>query len=86
MSITGIIGTLIIGIFAGLIARFLKPGDDKMGILLTSLLGIAGAFAATFIGRALGLYQPGQAAGFIGAVVGAILVLVVFSLVRGKRT
>ncbi|MCC2658175.1 MAG: transglycosylase [Panacagrimonas sp.] len=86
MSITGIIGTLIIGFFAGLIARFLKPGDDKMGILLTSLLGIAGAFAATFIGRALGLYQPGQAAGFIGAVVGAILVLVVFSLVRGKRT
>nr|WP_293248242.1 GlsB/YeaQ/YmgE family stress response membrane protein [Panacagrimonas sp.] len=83
---TGIIGTLIIGFFAGLIARFLKPGDDKMGILLTSLLGIAGAFAATFIGRALGLYQPGQAAGFIGAVVGAILVLVVFSLVRGKRT
>ena len=85
MSIMGIIGTLIIGFFAGLIARFLKPGDDKMGILFTSLLGIAGAFAATFIGRALGLYEPGEAAGFVGAVIGAILVLVVVGMVRGKK-
>lgn len=85
MSITGIIGTLIIGFFAGLIARFLKPGDDGMGIIMTSLLGIAGAFAATFIGRALGLYQAGQAAGFVGAVIGAIVVLVVVGLVRGKK-
>ena len=86
MSIMGIIGTLIIGFFAGLIARFLKPGDDKMGILFTSLLGIAGAFAATFIGRALGLYEPGEAAGFVGAVIGAILVLVVVGMVRGKKS
>lgn len=82
MSITGIIGTLIIGFFAGLVARLLKPGDDSMGILMTSLLGIAGAFAATFLGRALGFYTAGQAAGFIGAVVGAILVLVVYGLVK----
>jgi len=85
MTITGIIGTLIIGFFAGLIARFLKPGDDGMGIIMTSILGIAGAFAATFIGQALGLYAKGQAAGFIGAVVGAILVLVVVGLVTKKR-
>nr|WP_210772606.1 GlsB/YeaQ/YmgE family stress response membrane protein [Panacagrimonas perspica] len=82
---TGIIGTLIIGFFAGLIARFLKPGDDGMGIIMTSILGIAGAFAATFIGQALGLYDKGQAAGFIGAVIGAILVLVVVGLVTKKK-
>ena len=85
MSITGLIGTLIIGFFAGLIARFLKPGDDKMGIILTSLLGIAGAFAATFIGRALGLYEAGEAAGFVGAVIGAIIVLVVVGFVRSRK-
>ncbi|WP_420467873.1 GlsB/YeaQ/YmgE family stress response membrane protein [Panacagrimonas sp.] len=82
MSITGIIGTLVIGFFAGLIARFLKPGDDSMGIIMTSLLGIAGAFAATFLGRTLGLYQDGQAAGFIGAVVGAIVVLVIYGFIK----
>ncbi len=82
MSITGIIATLIIGFFAGLIARFLKPGDDNMGIIMTSLLGVAGAFAATFLGRALGLYHEGQAAGFIGAVIGAVLVLVVYGFIR----
>ena len=82
MSITGIIGTLIIGFFAGLIARFLKPGDDGMGIIMTSLLGIAGAFAATYGGQALGLYAPGQGAGFLGAVVGAIVVLVIFGVIK----
>lgn len=84
MSITGIIGTLIIGFFAGLIARFLKPGDDSMGLFLTTGLGMAGAFAATLGGRALGLYGQGQAAGFIGAVIGAILLLVVVGLLRKK--
>lgn len=82
MSITGIIGTLIIGFFAGLIARFLKPGDDGMGIIMTSLLGVAGAFLANYGGQALGLYQPGQAASFIGAVVGAIVLLFVVGLVK----
>lgn len=85
MPITGLIGTLIIGFFAGLIARVLKPGDDGMGLIMTSLLGVAGAFAATFLGRALGLYQPGQVTGFIGAVIGAIVVLAVVGLVRGKK-
>lgn len=77
-----IIGTIIIGFLAGLVARWLKPGDDSMGFLLTTGLGIAGAFAATFLGRALGLYGAGQAAGFLGAVVGAVLLLVVVGFIR----
>lgn len=85
MSIGGIVGALIIGFFAGLIARFLKPGDDGMGIVMTSLLGIAGAFAAPYGGQALGLYAPGQTAGFVGAVIGAIVVLVVVGFVRKAR-
>ncbi len=77
-----IIGTIIIGFIAGLLARFLHPGDDKMGFILTTVLGIAGAFAATYGGQALGLYTPGQSAGFIGAVVGAVVLLVVVGILR----
>jgi len=77
-----IIGTLIIGFIAGLIARFLHPGDDKMGIILTTVLGIAGAFAASYGGQALGLYAPDQTAGFIGAVVGAFVLLIVVGIIR----
>lgn len=84
MSITGIIGAIIIGFLAGLVARFLKPGDDGMGFFLTAGLGIAGSFAATYGGQALGLYSPGQPAGFIGAVVGAVVLLVVVGLIRKK--
>lgn len=82
----GIIGTLIIGFVVGLVARFLKPGDDKMGIILTTVLGVIGAITATYGGQALGLYAPGQPAGFLGAVVGAIVILVVFGLVSGKSS
>ena len=81
----GILGTLLIGFFAGLIARFLKPGDDKMGIIMTTVLGIIGSFAATYIGQALGLYSAGQPASFVGAVIGAILVLVVYGLIVKKK-
>lgn len=84
MSISGIIGALVIGFLAGLVARFLKPGDDGMGLFMTALLGIAGAFAATYGGQALGIYAPGEAAGFVGAVIGAILLLVVVGLVRKR--
>jgi len=80
----GIIGTIIIGFVVGLIARFLKPGDDKMGIIWTTLLGIAGSLVASYGGQALGIYEAGEGAGFIGAVVGAILVLVVYGLIRRK--
>ena len=78
----GIIGTIFIGLIVGLLARFLKPGDDSMGWIMTILLGIGGSLAATYGGQALGIYHAGQSAGFIGAVVGAIVLLVIYNLVR----
>lgn len=78
----GIIGTIFIGLIVGLIARFLKPGDDSMGWIMTILLGIGGAIAATYGGQALGIYQAGQGAGFIGAVVGAIVLLIIYGAIR----
>ncbi|MDR6839971.1 GlsB/YeaQ/YmgE family stress response membrane protein [Pseudoxanthomonas sacheonensis] len=76
---------IFIGFIVGLLARFLKPGNDGMGIILTILLGIAGAVLASFIGQQMGWYGPGQAAGFIGALVGAIVILLIVSLFRGKK-
>lgn len=80
-----ILGTILIGFFAGLIARAIKPGNDAMGWIMTILLGIGGSFLATYGGQALGWYQPGQPAGFIGAVIGAILLLVIWGLVSKKK-
>jgi len=81
----GIIWTIIIGFVAGVIAKFVMPGDNEpSGFILTTILGIVGAFVATFLGQALGWYQPGEGAGLIGAVVGAIVVLFVYSLVAGR--
>jgi uncharacterized membrane protein YeaQ/YmgE (transglycosylase-associated protein family) len=74
----GIIGTLIIGLIAGVIAKFLMPGRDPGGCIITMLLGVAGAFVATYLGQAVGWYQAGEGAGFIGAVVGAIILLAVY--------
>jgi uncharacterized membrane protein YeaQ/YmgE (transglycosylase-associated protein family) len=75
-----IIWTIIIGFVAGLIARMLHPGNkwEPSGFILTTLLGIAGAFAATYLGQAVGWYKAGEQAGFIGAIVGAIIILVCF--------
>jgi uncharacterized membrane protein YeaQ/YmgE (transglycosylase-associated protein family) len=78
----GIIGTIFIGLIAGLLARFLKPGDDSMGWIMTILLGIGGAIAATYGGQALGIYAAGEAAGFIGAVVGAVILLVIYGMLK----
>ncbi len=78
--------TILIGFVVGLLARFLKPGNDKMGIILTTLLGIAGAVAASWVGQLMGWYAPGQAAGFVGALIGAIVILIVVSLFRRKKT
>jgi uncharacterized membrane protein YeaQ/YmgE (transglycosylase-associated protein family) len=78
----GIIATLIIGLLAGIVAKLLMPGRDPGGFIVTMLLGIAGAFVATYLGQAIGWYQAGQAAGFIGAVVGAVIILIVYRLVR----
>ena len=80
-----ILGTILIGFFAGLIARAIKPGNDAMGWIMTILLGVGGSLLATYGGQALGLYQPGQPAGFIGAVVGAIVLLVIWGLVSKKK-
>ncbi len=82
----GIIGTIIIGFIVGLIARALHPGDDKLGFIFTTLLGIAGALVATYGGQALGLYRPGQPAGFLGATIGAVVLLAIVTLVRRKRS
>jgi len=76
---------IVIGFVVGLLARFLKPGNDSMGLILTTLLGIGGALLAGWIGQQMGWYAPGQPAGFIGALLGAILILVVVSLFRGRR-
>lgn len=80
-----IIGTLIIGFLAGLVAKLLMPGRDPGGFIITILLGIAGAFIATYLGKAVGWYQPGQSAGFIGAVVGAVILLVAYRFIAGRR-
>jgi uncharacterized membrane protein YeaQ/YmgE (transglycosylase-associated protein family) len=85
----GIIWTIIIGFVAGLIAKFIHPGpNEPSGFILTTLLGIAGAFVATFLGQAIGWYQAGEGAGLIGATVGAIIVLVVWGMFarRGPKS
>jgi uncharacterized membrane protein YeaQ/YmgE (transglycosylase-associated protein family) len=77
-----IIGTIFIGLIVGLIARFIKPGNDSMGWIMTILLGVGGSIAASYGGQALGIYQAGEAAGFIGAVIGAVVLLVIYGMVK----
>ncbi len=74
--------TLLIGLLAGIVAKFLTPGRDPGGCIVTMLLGVAGAFVATYLGQMVGWYKAGERAGFIGAVVGAILLLVLYHIVR----
>jgi len=80
-----ILWIIIIGLLAGALARFLVPGRDPGGILVSIILGIVGALVATFLGKAIGLYQPGESAGFIGATVGAIVVLLIYHMIRRSR-
>lgn len=77
--------TALVGFVVGLIARAVMPGTQSLGILMTTVLGIAGSFAAGFVGQSLGLYQMGQGAGFIGSVVGAVLVLFIYSKVTASQ-
>ena len=79
------IGAIIIGGLAGLVAKLLTPGRDPGGFIITVLLGIAGAMVATFLGQALGWYRPDESAGFIGAVVGAIIILLVYRAIARPR-
>lgn len=77
--------TILIGLIAGAIAKLLMPGKDPGGIIITILLGIAGSIAATFLGRLLGWYNEGDSAGFIASVLGAMLLLGIYRLVKGKQ-
>ena len=82
-----IIWTIIIGFIAGIIAKFLMPGrNEPSGFILTTILGIIGAFVATWLGQALGWYGPDEGAGLIGAVVGAVIVLAVWGMISRNRT
>ena len=78
-----IIITILVGFVVGLLARALKPGNDSMGIILTTLVGIAGSFVAQFVGQAMGWYRPGQPVGWIASILGAMALLVIVSLLRG---
>jgi len=82
----GIIAMIVIGFVVGVIARLLKPGPDSMGFIFTTLLGIAGAVIAGFLGRILGLYEVNQPVGFIASVVGAMLLLFIIQGVFNRRT
>ncbi|HXE14657.1 MAG TPA: GlsB/YeaQ/YmgE family stress response membrane protein [Bryobacteraceae bacterium] len=79
-----ILWTLIIGLIIGAVAKLLMPGKDPGGFIITIILGIAGSFLATYIGRAMGFYRDGSAAGFIASVIGAIILLIIYRMFRGK--
>ena len=82
----GLIWTLIIGWIVGAIAKLLMPGKDPGGFIVTMLLGVAGAFLAGFLGRALGWYEPGDGAGIIASILGAMLLLLIYRMVTRRRT
>lgn len=77
--------TALIGLIVGALAKLLMPGKDPGGILITMVLGVAGSFLGTFLGRALGLYQEGQSAGFIMSLIGAVILLAIYHFIRKKR-
>jgi uncharacterized membrane protein YeaQ/YmgE (transglycosylase-associated protein family) len=79
-----IIGTILIGLVVGFIARAVKPGDDKLGWIMTAILGVAGSFLASYAGTAMGWYKQGEAAGWIASVVGAVILLVIYGMVAKK--
>jgi uncharacterized membrane protein YeaQ/YmgE (transglycosylase-associated protein family) len=82
----GILWTILIGFIAGVLAKLITPGDNEpSGFILTTILGIVGAFVASFLGQALGWYEAGEGAGLIGATVGAIIVLLVWGAVAGRQ-
>jgi len=82
-----ILWAIIIGFIIGVIAKFIMPGDKTQpkGFILTSILGIVGSFVATYLGQSVGWYQPGESAGFLSAVVGAVVVLFVYGLLAGRH-
>ena len=79
-----ILWTLLLGLIVGIIAKFIYPGRENMGWIMTIILGIAGSFVATYLGKLVGIYRPGQAAGFIGAIVGALILLFIYNLIKRR--
>jgi len=79
----GLIWTILIGLVIGVVAKLVHPGRDNLGFIMTIILGVAGSLVATFIGQAIGWYEPGQAAGFVAAVIGALILLWIYGRVRG---
>jgi len=79
-----LIGTIIIGFLAGLVAKLLTPGRDPGGFIVTTILGFVGAFVATYLGQAIGWYKADENAGFIGAVVGAVILLVIYRFIQNR--
>jgi uncharacterized membrane protein YeaQ/YmgE (transglycosylase-associated protein family) len=78
------IGSIVIGFVIGIVARFLRPGPDPMGFIMTTILGIIGSLLASFIGQKMGMYQAGQSAGFIFSVIGSIIVLAIYHMIARK--
>ena len=81
----GLLYTILIGLVIGVVAKFLMPGRDPGGCIITILLGIAGSFVASYLGQALGWYAPGQPAGFIFSVIGAMILLLIYRMLFGRR-
>ena len=81
----GLIGTILVGLIVGAIARWIMPGEQKMGWIMTIVLGIVGAFVAGYVGRMFGWYEPGEGAGWIASVVGALVVLFVYQKLRANK-
>jgi uncharacterized membrane protein YeaQ/YmgE (transglycosylase-associated protein family) len=79
-----IIWEAIIGLIVGALAKLVMPGKDPGGIWITMLLGVAGSLVATYLGRVVGLYQEGQSAGFIMSILGAVLLLAIYRMIKGK--
>jgi uncharacterized membrane protein YeaQ/YmgE (transglycosylase-associated protein family) len=82
----GILGWILFGLVVGIVAKLIMPGKDPGGFIITIILGIVGALLGGFLGRMLGLYQEGEPAGFIGATIGAILVLWIYRMATRRRT
>jgi len=80
-----ILWTALLGLASGFVAKLIFPGKEKMGIIVTMLLGIAGSFVASYGGQWLKIYQPGESAGFIGSVVGALVILFVYGLIKKRK-
>jgi uncharacterized membrane protein YeaQ/YmgE (transglycosylase-associated protein family) len=82
----GILWTILVGFIAGVLAKLITPGDNEpSGFILTTILGIVGAFVASYLGQALGWYEAGQGAGLIGATIGAIIVLLIWGAIAGRQ-